>query len=63
MKDLLFHFGITLGKRYTKKQKAWFLEEVVVEAKKQGWDSTLVSSKTKFKPNQHLVVGNPKKAD
>lgn len=62
MKDLLFHFGITLGKRYTKKQKAWFLEEVVLEAKKQGWDSHLVSSKTKFKPNQHLVVGNPKEA-
>lgn len=63
MKDLLFHFGITLGKRYTKKQKAWFLEEVVLESKKQGWDSLLVSSKTKFKPNQHLILGDTKKAE
>ncbi|NTW96883.1 MAG: hypothetical protein HGB31_09730 [Erysipelotrichaceae bacterium] len=62
MRDLLFHFGITLGKRYTKKQKAWFLEEAAQEAQNQGWKAELLTHKTKLSQSHHLSIGNPKTA-
>ncbi len=62
MKDLLFHFGITLGKRYTKKQKAWFLEEAAKEAVSQGWKTELLKHKTKLGQSFHLSIGNVRSA-
>jgi len=62
MKDLLFRFGITVGRRYTKKQKAWFLEEVALEADKQGWKTELLTHKTKISKSFHLAVGDLKNA-
>jgi hypothetical protein len=59
MKDLLFHYGITLGKRYTRRQKTWFLEEAAKEADKQGWTWHIAKAQLKYGKSAHLVIGDP----
>lgn len=62
MKELLFHFGLTLGKRYSKNQKAWFLEEAAKEAALRGYSSELLKHQTKLGRSYHLSIGSLKTA-
>ncbi len=62
MKDLILHFGITLGKRYTKKQKKLFIEEVSKIAKANDWNIEFFNKKKFGFINTHMVIGDLKKA-
>ncbi len=62
MKDLILHFGITLGKRNTKKQKQLFIEEVSKIAQSYDWDIEFFNKKKFGFINSHMVIGDLKKA-
>ena len=62
MKDLLFHFGITLGKRNTKKQKQIFIEELTKVTEENKWSFEFVNKKKFGFVNTHIVIGDLKKA-
>ncbi|MEG0034784.1 MAG: hypothetical protein RSE56_03160 [Bacilli bacterium] len=58
MRDLIMLYGITLGKRYTKKQKALFLEEVSSKVKENGYSVEIQTKKTKFQLTNNLIIGD-----
>lgn len=63
MKDLLFHFGITLGKRYTNKQKQLFINELTKEVEKNKWEINTIKKKKFSFVNTHIIIGNLKVAE
>lgn len=51
-------YGITLGKRYSKKQKAQFVEHICKEAKQCGYPVKLQSKQGKTRPLHNVIVGD-----
>jgi len=62
MRDLLFHFGITLGKRHTEKQKKLFLNEMEEMLKENGKSYEIINFKKSLYKSRHLIVGDINKA-
>lgn len=62
MRDLLFHFGITLGKRHTEKQKKLFLNEMEEMLNENGMTYEIIDIKKSLFKSKHLIVGDISKA-
>lgn len=62
MRDLLFHFGITLGKRHTEKQKKLFLNEMEEMLNENGKKYEIIDIKESLYKSRHLIVGDINKA-
>lgn len=58
MKDLLMLYGVTLSKRYTRKQKEFFLNYVVKLCQEKNISYELVSEHRHFMHTTNLVIGN-----
>lgn len=58
MRDLLFDFGITLGKRKTSKQKKVFIEELEKRFSELNISYKVLDIKQSYFSSKHLIVGD-----
>jgi hypothetical protein len=62
MKELMALYGATLGKRYTKKQKAYFINQIGEFYPENGFLITLLEKKTRFFHLMNVVAGDISRA-
>ena len=62
MKDKMMFYGVTLGKRYTRRQKEVFLNEVIKKCQESGIKTDFMTKHTKVTHICNLVIGDLKKA-
>lgn len=62
MRELLFDFGITLGKRRTIKQKKVFIEELEKKLNEYNVNYKTLDIKQTFFSSKHLIVGDVSKS-
>lgn len=55
-------YGITIGRRYTNKQKAVFVKHIRKEAKALGYDVALQSKQLKMHALHNIIIGNLQEA-
>lgn len=63
LKNSLVTYGVTLGMRYTRKQKQVFLNCVMQELQKQDISFQLQEKRSAVLSVTHLVIGNPASAE
>ena len=62
MKDKMMFYGVTLGKRYTRRQKEVFLNEVIKKCQESGIKTDFMTKHTRVTHICNLVIGDLKKA-
>lgn len=59
MKDEMMLWGVTLGRRHTRKQKNLFLDEVMKQMNDKGISCKVFEKKSSIMQIRHLIVNNP----
>jgi hypothetical protein len=62
MKDEMMMWGVTLGKRYTNKEKSTFLQEAEKKLADENIDYSVYEKKSSIMDVRHLIVHCPEKA-
>lgn len=63
LKDSMMLYGVTLGKRYTKRQKASFIKYVTEELDRNNISYKVQDKRSSVLSIRNLIIGNPEKAD
>ncbi len=63
MKNLMMLYGVTLGKRFTKRQKAYFMAEINETYPKLGFPIQFQDVKQRFFTMRNVIAGNLNAAD
>ncbi|MEG0077253.1 hypothetical protein [Anaerorhabdus sp.] len=63
MKDLMMHYGVTLGIRYTKKQKDFFVNQLKEELNKNRIEYQIKTKKVLGKSINNILIGNMRDAE
>ncbi|MCI5772953.1 MAG: hypothetical protein MR210_00135 [Erysipelotrichaceae bacterium] len=58
MKDLLMHYGVTLGKRYSYKQKEFFLNYIIKICQENNVNYELITENRRLIKTTNLVIGD-----
>lgn len=63
MRDLMMTYGILMGKRFRRRDKKIFMEEISRDLKQCGCELMIAQSCSKMQPSSHLIIGNLEKAE